>query len=105
MDRMKTLRNWSIGCLPLLVSLLTAASASDPNHLARDIFKELIEINTATSTGETTTAVNALAVRFRNAGFSEADIHIFAPAPRKSGLVVRLRGAGRDRPILFIGHL
>jgi acetylornithine deacetylase/succinyl-diaminopimelate desuccinylase-like protein len=74
-------------------------------QLARDIFKQLIEINTTDSTGDNTRAAEAMAARFRQAGFPESDIHVLGPRPRKGNLVVRLHGAGRAKPILFIGHL
>ena len=85
--------------------LWVAHAAFGQNPRAREIFRQLIEINTSVSTGATTPAAEALAARFRAAGFPEADIHIFSPVSRKSNLVVRLRGAGAQRPILFIGHL
>ena len=46
-----------------------------------------------------------MAARFRAAGFPAADVQVLAPAPRKGNLVVRLRGSGAGRPVLFIGHL
>ncbi len=93
----------------------TACFAQSPNgtqtltptqQLARDIFKELIEINTTdTPAGNVTTAAKAMAARFRTAGFPEADIKVLGPVPNKGNLVVRLRGGGEGKPILFIGHL
>ena len=48
--------------------------------MARDIFKELIEINTTDSpAGNVTTAAEAVAARFRAAGFSNDDIHVAGP--------------------------
>jgi len=44
--------------------------------LALDIFKQLIEINTTDSVGNVTTAAEAMAQRFRDAGFPESDIHV-----------------------------
>ena len=78
-----------------------------PEHqLARDIFKELIEINTTdTAAGNVTTAAEAMAARFRAAGFPAQDIQVLGPLPNKKNLVVRLHGRGPARPILFIGHL
>jgi acetylornithine deacetylase/succinyl-diaminopimelate desuccinylase-like protein len=73
--------------------------------LARDIFKQLIEINTTNSVGDNTRAAEAMAARFRDAGYPDSDIHLLAPAPRKGNLVVRLHGTGRAKPVLFIGHL
>jgi acetylornithine deacetylase/succinyl-diaminopimelate desuccinylase-like protein len=91
-------------CAALLAVPLFAATPSD-QQLARDIFKQLIEINTTDSVGDNTRAAEALAVRFREAGYPESDIHVLGPTPRKGNLVVRLHGTGGARPILFIGHL
>jgi len=73
--------------------------------LARDIFKQLIEINTTDSSGGTTAAAEAMAQRLRDAGFSATDAQVLGPNPRKGNLVARLRGTGARRPILLIGHL
>jgi len=78
-----------------------------PEHqLARDIFKELIEINTTdTPAGNVTAAAEAMAARFRAAGFPEQDVQVLGPLPNKKNLVVRFHGRGQGRPILFISHL
>jgi acetylornithine deacetylase/succinyl-diaminopimelate desuccinylase-like protein len=73
--------------------------------ISYDIFKQLIEINSTDSTGSVTAASEAMAQRFRDAGFPEADIHILGPNDRKKNLVVRLHGRGKHKPILLIGHL
>src|SRR5499425_2145383 len=78
----------------------------DPvNQLARDIFKQLIEINTTDSVGNVSTAAEAMAQRLRDAGFAETDLHVAGPNDRKKNLVVRYHGSGKKKPILFIGHL
>jgi acetylornithine deacetylase/succinyl-diaminopimelate desuccinylase-like protein len=75
-------------------------------QLAHDILKELIEINTTDSIGDNTRAAEAMAARFRAAGFADSDIRVLGPAPRKGNMVVRMRGSGTTlKPILFIGHL
>jgi acetylornithine deacetylase/succinyl-diaminopimelate desuccinylase-like protein len=78
-----------------------------PNQqMARDIFRELIEINTTDSpAGNVTTAAEAVAARFRAAGFSNDDIHVAGPLPNKHNVVVRYRGQGARKPILLLGHL
>jgi len=55
--------------------------------------------------GSVTAASEAMAQRFRDAGFPEADIQILGPKDRKKNLVVRLHGMGKHKPILLIGHL
>jgi len=73
--------------------------------LAHDIFRQLIEINTTDSVGNVTMASEAMAQRFRDAGFVDSDMKIFGPNDRKENLVVRLHGTGKRKPILLIGHL
>ncbi len=86
--------------LPLLAQLDQAN-----RQLAREILKELIEINTTDSVGNVSTASEAMAKRLRSAGFSDSDIFIGGPKDRKKNLVVRLRGTGAKKPVLLMGHL
>ena len=89
-------------------SFVPQAGAQNPSPadpMARDIFKRLIEINTTDSVGNVSTAAEAMAERLRNAGFAEDDLHVAGPSDRKRNLVVRFRGTGKRKPILFIGHL
>lgn len=88
-----------------LLAVLSLCAQDTSRQLARDIFRELIEINTTDSVGDNTRAAEAMAARFRAAGFPEGDLHLGGPMPRKGNLVVRLHGTGAARPILFIGHL
>ena len=74
-------------------------------QLTYDIYKELIEINTTDSVGNTTTAAEAMAARLRAAGFSASEVQVLAPNPRKGNLVARLRGSGTGKPILLLAHL
>jgi acetylornithine deacetylase/succinyl-diaminopimelate desuccinylase-like protein len=93
-------------------ALLSALACAAPgqtidsaNALAHDVFKELIEINTTESVGNVTTAAEAMAKRLRAGGFAAADMQLLGPTDRKHNLVVRLRGTGKHKPILMIGHL
>jgi acetylornithine deacetylase/succinyl-diaminopimelate desuccinylase-like protein len=92
-----------------LLSLLTLPTLSqvDPQskQLSRDIFQQLIEINTTDSVGSTTVAANAMAKRLLDAGFPKQDVVVLGPNDRKGNLVARFRGTGAAKPILFIGHL
>ena len=74
-------------------------------RLAHDIFKQLVEINTTDSVGSVTAAAEAMAQRFREAGFAANDIQVLGPNDRKKNVAVRLRGSGKHRPLLLIGHL
>jgi len=73
--------------------------------LSHDIFKQLIEINSTDSVGSVTVAAEAMAQRFRDAGFAESDLQVLGPNDRKKNLVVRLHGSGTQKPVLLIGHL
>jgi len=86
--------------------MLWAAALDDATRqMSRDIFRELIEINTTDSVGNTTRAAEAMAKRLKDAGFPAADIHVLGPNERKGNLVARLRGTGAHRPVLILGHL
>ena len=101
--------------LPLLVLLATPLAAQPPatpaltahQQLARAVYKELVEINTVDSVGSTTRAAQAMAARFRAAGFPAADVQVLVPPgkPTKGNLVVRYRGRGQGKPILLLAHI
>jgi acetylornithine deacetylase/succinyl-diaminopimelate desuccinylase-like protein len=82
-----------------------APKLSANQELARSIFKELIETNTVHSTGNTTTAADAIAKRLKSAGYPEKDIQVVGPTVRNRNIVVRLHGTGKHTPILFLAHL
>src|SRR6266566_2798461 len=95
----------SISTLPMALGSSAAEGLSPQQQLAFDIYKELVEINTVTATGDTARAAEAMAARLKAAGFADADVHAFQPAPRKGNLVARLRGTGARKPILLVAHL
>jgi len=94
--------------LALGIGAVSARQAlSAHQQLARDIYKELIEINTNPSHG-TTVAAQAMAKRFRDAGFADADIFIGGPRDDKHNVVVRYHGragANAPKPLLLLAHL
>src|ERR1700733_1550058 len=94
-------------CLLLSAATVHALAQLDAQTKtrARDIFQQLIEINTTDSVGSTTVAANAMAQRLLDAGFSKEDVQVLGPNDRKGNLVARIHGTGRAKPILFIGHL
>ncbi len=94
-----------VSILPVMSGPATAEGLNPQQQLAFDIYKELVEINTVTATGDTAQAAEAMAARLRAAGFAEADVHVFSPVPRKGNLVARLRGTGARKPILLVAHL
>ncbi|HEY2163254.1 MAG TPA: M20/M25/M40 family metallo-hydrolase [Gemmatimonadaceae bacterium] len=76
-------------------------------RLAHDIYKEMIEINTADSVGSTTVAATAVAKRLRDAGFAESDIFQGGSRADKGNIVVRYHGNGSSgrKPLLLLAHL
>src|SRR5690348_17784077 len=72
--------------------------------LARDIYKEMVEIKSGYTSGATTPVAEAAARRLKAAGFPASDIFVGGASPTKANLVVRYRGTGRRRPILLLAH-
>src|SRR3989441_2049356 len=91
----------------LLVAFLAQAPTLSPNQQrARDIFEQLININTTGSSGSTTLAANAMAKRLTDAGFPAADVQVMGLEGSKNyNLVARFRGTGREKAILLLAHL
>src|SRR4029450_290215 len=89
-----------------LASAVLVAQSGPYDARAREIFKQLIEINTTdTPAGNVTKAAEAVAARLKTAGFAAADIQIGGPDPRKHNLVARYRGTGARKPLLLVAHL
>jgi acetylornithine deacetylase/succinyl-diaminopimelate desuccinylase-like protein len=90
-----------------LLALNLAAQNMPPDadkQLARDIYKQFIEIKSGYTTGATTPVVQAAAARLRAAGFAESDIFMGGAIPTKANLVVRYHGTGARKPILLLAH-
>ena len=117
----RTYRTLPIAALVLTVSLvalcpgspifaqspLPTTSAEDRAQ-AREIFKQLVEINTTdTPRGNVTTATAAMQKRFLEAGFPAEDVHLLGADARKQNLVVRLRATvpAPEKPVLFLCHM
>ena len=73
----------------------------------REIYQELVEINTTDSVGSCTTAVTAMAARLKAGGYSESEMQIIVPpgGPKKGNLVARLKGSGESKPLLLLAHV
>jgi acetylornithine deacetylase/succinyl-diaminopimelate desuccinylase-like protein len=98
---------WSALALSLVLTPLTATAQTPTGEQAalREIYRELVEINTTDSVGDNTRAAEAMAARLLAAGFPAADVQVLAPAPRKGNLVARFRGTGARKPLLLLAHL
>jgi acetylornithine deacetylase/succinyl-diaminopimelate desuccinylase-like protein len=91
---------------PNVLLSLTAAEnpPSEEQKSARDIFRELIEINSTHAYGSTR-AAEAMAARLKAAGFPDSEVQVLGARPEKGNLVARLHGTGTAKPILFLAHL
>ncbi len=107
---LKLLRYFAAYLLASSPSGFTSAAAPAPESqasgqkLAREIFCELIEINTTPAKGSTQ-AAEAMAARLKAAGFSGPELRVLGARPDRQNVVATIRGNGAHRPLLFIGHL
>jgi len=98
-----------VAALAMLCNLASAqpqAPEAD-RKLFREIYQELVEINTTDSVGDNTQAAQAMAARLKAAGFTDAEMQVVVPpgAPKKGNLVARLRGTGAKKPLLLLAHI
>ncbi len=104
------LRVAALGTLLSLLVATPALAASAPRSpvasetLAREIFAELVGLNTTHAIGSAK-AADALAARFLAAGFPTTDVYVGGPRPDKMNIVVRLHGKGKGSPVLYNAHL
>ena len=101
---MKTMSRLAL--ILLFCATLGAANLppEDDQRLAREIYKEMIEIKSGFTTGATTPVAEAVAARLRAAGFPDSDLFIGGAIPAKANLVVRYRGTGKRKPLLLLAH-
>jgi acetylornithine deacetylase/succinyl-diaminopimelate desuccinylase-like protein len=84
-----------------------AATPAPAQKLLREIYQELVGIDTSDLSGDTTRAARAMAARLRAAGIAAADIQVIVPpgGSKKGNLVARLRGNGTQKPLLLLAHI
>ena len=103
------MRNAGIALIAsLVVSVAPSAAAPAPpatQQLTREIYKQLVEINTTESSGDTYAAAKAMGDRLLAAGYPKADVQVFQSGPKRGNLVARLRGTGKRKPVLLVAHI
>jgi acetylornithine deacetylase/succinyl-diaminopimelate desuccinylase-like protein len=87
----------------------SGALNAEQQHL-REIFQELIEINTVDPDGDVTRAAEAMRARLLAAGFAADDVRVVVPAgnAKKGNLVARYRSprpAAGAKPLLLLAHI
>jgi acetylornithine deacetylase/succinyl-diaminopimelate desuccinylase-like protein len=98
----------SASAVAILLASALAATAQEPTakqKAFRQIYQELVEINTTDSVGDTVRAAEAMATRLKAGGLPAEDVQVFTSGPRKGDLVARLRGTGTRKPMLLIAHI
>jgi len=78
-------------------------SSSHGKELRR-IYEEVVEIDTSPARG-TGRAARAMAKHLQVAGVAADDLHLVGPKESRLNLVARLRGSGRQMPLLLLAHL
>ena len=94
---------------PILAQTTGPGTLSPGQELARGIYEQLIQVNTADSGTGTTPAIEAVARRFLSVGFAPSDVQILTPSgkPTQANLIVRYRGRqpAVGKPLLLMAHM
>jgi acetylornithine deacetylase/succinyl-diaminopimelate desuccinylase-like protein len=105
---MMKLRGTLLGAA-LLGALAANAAEPRPDQLEfRALYKELVETDTAASTGSCTLAAERMAARLKAAGYSDSDLTLFSDPqfPKDGGLVAVLRGSdSKAKGVLLLAHI
>ncbi len=108
MNKLLALATAALIAQPLAAQPL-AAQELRPDQIAfRELYRELVETNTSLSVGSCTQAAQNLSARLKAAGYTDADITMFATAenPKEGGLVAILPGKDNNaKAILLLAHL
>ena len=105
---MNSFRVWTvlIGALWLGTSVASAQPSGETAF--RAMFREMVETDTSSATGDCTILVNKIATRMTAAGFPAGQLHVFVPegAPKAGNLVAVLPGTDRQaKAVLMLGHI
>ncbi|HEV7904747.1 MAG TPA: M20/M25/M40 family metallo-hydrolase [Pyrinomonadaceae bacterium] len=91
-----------------VVRAQASASLNAEQQALREIFQELIEINTVDPQGDVTQAAEAMRARLLAAGFAAEDVRVVVPAgnAKKGNLVARYRSPKAvGKPLLLLAHI
>jgi acetylornithine deacetylase/succinyl-diaminopimelate desuccinylase-like protein len=102
----------AFGALALTAAAFAAAAQPGPlppaadQDLARTLLEEFVAMRTTHDVGSTELA-QAIKDHLLKAGFPASDVVFIAPPdhPTKGNVIVRYRGKGTAKPVLFLGHL
>src|SRR5450755_2053263 len=92
-----------------LFCIASLAQVPTPDEAAfRDLYKQLVEINTSRSVGSCTEAAEAMRARLLAAGIAAADTQILTPQdrPKDGALIAVVHGRDpRAKAILLLAHI
>lgn len=97
--------------LPVMANAQTAPAPTTirPDQAKfRELYKELVEINTTLSVGSCTAAAEAMGARLKAAGYPDADVQVVVAEghPREGSLVAVLHGTDpKSKPMLLLAHI
>lgn len=93
----------------LICSISGHAAELRPDQRAfRELYQELVETNTAASSGSCTLAAQRMADRLKAAGYRDDELTLFTPPafPKGGGLVAVLQGSDvNEKAILLLAHI
>src|SRR5258706_16162144 len=103
-DRRKKMK--TLGCaiwvaLGASLALRALAQPTPAQAHLREIYRELVEINTTDSAGSCTAAAEAMAARLKAAGLPAQEGQVIVPpgGPNKGNLVTRYPRTGAKKPV------
>jgi len=97
--------------LTATLALATAAAAADSKSRAgepefRELYKELVETNTALSNGDCTLAAERMAARLKSAGIEQVRVFTAPDHPKEGGLVATFPGSDpKAKAMLLLAHI
>jgi acetylornithine deacetylase/succinyl-diaminopimelate desuccinylase-like protein len=81
-------------------------SLSTNEQRAEDIFRQLVNFeSTSEKPEQTRLAAEAMAQRLIASGMPQEDVLVINPMPNKYGMVARMRGVGKKKPLLTMAHI
>jgi len=93
----------------LFIAASAHAQAADAGKAEfREIYQEMVEIDSSPSTGSCTKVVRAAEARLQGAGFAADDIRVVIPEnkPDDGNIVVRIRAPGaKKKGVLLLAHI
>lgn len=97
-----------LGCATLIPTFATAQQGDKGRAAFREIYKEMVEIDSSPTTGSCTKVVRAAEARLKAAGFSGADVQVIVPKdrPDDGNIVATIRSPGaKKKGVLLMAHI